>query len=204
MLRCENLTFSYDKAPVIHRLTHTFEAGRITAIVGESGIGKTTLFSLLCGLLRPDEGKILRESKKIAVAFQEPRLFPWMSALQNVRAVSPKEGERAKELLVALGLGDALDLLPDELSGGMKQRVSLARALHYDADIILLDEPFTGLDAETKQRVADYLFSYLEGKTVIMITHGEEELSYAHTVLRLTKAPDSRLELVKSSTREGE
>ena len=204
MLHCDHVTFRYDKLPVIDHLSYSFPKGQVTAIVGESGIGKTTLFSLLCGLLRPHEGKILHDGEKIAVAFQEARLFPWMSALENVRAVSPKEKERARELLIALGLEDALHLLPDELSGGMKQRVSLARTLQYDADIILLDEPFTGLDAETKKRVVDYLFSSLRGKTVIMITHGTEDLAYANTVLRLTKAPDSRLELVKSSTREGE
>lgn len=191
MLKLDNITIKYGKNIVIDRLTHTFEDGVTTVILGESGVGKTTLLNIAAGLLRPTEGEVTNTYERISYIFQEPRLFPWMTALENVATVS--DSETAQRMLLLMGLEDSLDKYPAELSGGMKQRVSIARALAYDPDIIFLDEPFKGLDAERRQNVSDVVFDHLRGKTAIMVTHDEADLRYADTVLTLSSAPESRL-----------
>lgn len=191
MLKLDNITVKYGKNIVIDRLTHTFEDGVSTVILGESGVGKTTLLNIAAGLLRPTEGEVTNTYERISYIFQEPRLFPWMTALENVATVS--DSETAQRMLSLMGLEDSLDKYPAELSGGMKQRVSIARALAYDPDIIFLDEPFKGLDAERRQNVSDVVFDHLRGKTAIMVTHDEADLRYADTVLTLSSAPESKL-----------
>ena len=133
--------------------------------------------------------------KRISYVFQEPRLFEWLTALENVSIVSNKE--KAKKLLSLMGLEDAFDKYPTELSGGMKQRVSIARALAYEPDLILLDEPFKGLDEELRREVADTLFKKVKGKTTILVSHDKEDMKYADTILTLTPSPKSSL--VKSN-----
>ncbi|MBE6596443.1 MAG: ABC transporter ATP-binding protein [Ruminococcaceae bacterium] len=202
MLRLENATVKYQKKTVISSLTHVFTEGKVTAIVGESGIGKTTLVNLLAGLIRPDFGKVVCDKERIAYVFQEPRLFEWMTAIENLRVVS--DNEKAENALSLMGLSESADKYPSELSGGMKQRVSIARALAYDADIIFLDEPFKGLDPEMRREISDKLFSLSKGKTVIMITHDEQDLRYADEVLRLGSNAEGASVLVKSNTAETE
>ena len=200
MLKLEDLTLRYGKNTVLSHLNHTFEDGRVNAILGASGIGKTTLLHLLANLSRPSEGVIVSTHQKPAYVFQEPRLFPWMTALENVTAVCPNRA-RALSLLASLFPDtDVQNLYPHELSGGMKQRISLARALAYDADLVLMDEPFRGLDQETKRAVCDLVFKELKGKTVILVTHDEEDLAYCDTVLRMVGTPVTRLKTEKSGT----
>ena len=131
----------------------------------------------------------------ISYVFQEPRLFEWLTALENVSIVSNKV--KAEELLTLMGLEDSFDKYPSELSGGMKQRVSIARALAYKPDLVLLDEPFKGLDEERRHEVADILFKALKGTTAIIVSHDKEDMKYADTVLTLTSPPKSNL--VKSN-----
>jgi len=144
------------------------------ALMGESGTGKTTLMRIIAGLEKEDEGSILVEGKT-AVSFAEPRLFDSFSVLENVTCVmSGEKGEneaRAQKILERLGIGDAGALYPAELSSGMAARVSIARALAYDADNYLFDEPFRALDDDSRFEVISYLKNELSGKTVMMITH---------------------------------
>ena len=195
MLKLENITLRYGKSTVIDNLSHEFAEGKVTAIVGDSGVGKTTLLNIAAGLLRQSAGQVVRDGEKISYIFQDPRLFPWMTALENVSEVS--DTETAKKMLSLMGLDDSLDKYPAELSGGMKQRVSIARALAYDPDVIFLDEPFRGLDAERRQSVGDTVFALLRGKTAIMVTHDERDLIYADVVLRLSAAPESKLKQIQ-------
>ena len=197
MLRLDNVRVQYEGQVVLDGLSHTFREGAVTAIVGESGIGKSTLMHVLCGLLRPESGQVVQDGARIAAVFQEPRLFPWMTALENVRTVCGKDSSRAERLLVQMGLEDAMHKYPAELSGGMKQRVSIARALAYGADVLLLDEPFRGLDAALRLDVTRQVMEAFAGKTVIMVTHDESDLAYADVVYRLTPPPESRLEEIK-------
>ncbi len=197
MLKLEDVTVKYEKNTVINSLSHSFDEGKVTAIIGESGIGKTTLVNLLAGLLRPTSGKVLCDAERFSYVFQEPRLFPWMTAKENVSTVSDEN--KAIHILELMGLADSADKYPSELSGGMKQRVSIARALAYDPKLIFLDEPFKGLDAEMRRGISEKVFALLRGKTVIMITHDSRDLKYADCVLSLVSNADGESALVKSN-----
>ena len=198
MLKINDLSYKYGKNVIIDKLSYNFECGKVTAITGESGIGKTTLVNLIAELLPTPKNTIVKDFKKISYVFQEPRLFDWMSALENVSTVSNESA--AVRLLSQMGLADSLSKYPAELSGGMKQRVAIARALAYDAELVILDEPFKGLDPETRREISKFVFETLNNKTVIMVTHDLQDLEFADVVLELTSAPCSTLKLVKSNT----
>ena len=195
MLKLDNISLSYEKKIIIDSLSFEFEDGKNTLIMGESGIGKTSLLNIIASTLKASGGQLESSYEKISYVFQEPRLFEWLTALENVSIVSNKE--KATEILTLMGLEDSLDKYPSELSGGMKQRVSIARALAYEPDLILLDEPFKGLDEERRHEVAEILFKALKGTTAIIVSHDKEDMKYADTVLTLTSPPKSSL--VKSN-----
>ena len=193
MLKLDHVSFQYADTSILKNISHTFTDGAVTAVTGASGSGKTTLLHLLAGLQRPTMGSIQNTYAKTAVAFQEPRLFPWMTALENITVVC-KDKEIARSYLnVLFSESDVERKYPDELSGGMKQRISLARALAFEPDLLLLDEPFRGLDTETKRKTATFLFEKMREKTCILITHDEEDLPYCDEHLHLWGAPDFTL-----------
>jgi ABC-type nitrate/sulfonate/bicarbonate transport system ATPase subunit len=198
MLRFENVCVKFDEQTVIDDLSFELEEGHVYGITGASGIGKTTIINVLAGLVHPKSGNVFTDDKKIGYIFQEPRLFPWLTALENVEAVC-NDKQKAPHYLELL-LPDSTDKYPDELSGGMKQRVSIARALAYEPDVLLLDEPFKGLDGDTKKRVMSAVSDYLRGKTAILITHDSDELEMCDTVFHLENAPVTSLFEVKSGS----
>lgn len=181
------------------------EAGEIVAVVGPSGCGKSTLLRLIGGLDAPSGGSILLDDSAVAdvdertaIAFQEPRLLPWRTISQNVelglpRGTARREGrDRVRELLELVGLEQAADQRPREVSGGMAQRASLARALARNPGVLLLDEPFGALDALTRLRMHDLLLEIhaAEPTTVLLVTHDVEEALYlADRVLLLRALP---------------
>ena len=166
-------------------------AGEVLAIVGPSGSGKTTLLRVLAGLDSPDVGEVLIDGRTVAgpgneraVIFQEPRLLPWASVLQNVafglevRGVAKDEAhDRARRYIRLVGLGEFEEALPSQLSGGMAQRVGIARALTVQPEILLLDEPLGALDAMTKLTLQEELTRIwaVEEVTMILVTHDLEE-----------------------------
>ncbi len=198
MIKLENLSLKYGDDLVIDRLSYEFEKGKVTVILGESGVGKTSILNLLAGLIKPTEGKTVNNHERISYIFQEPRLFEWMTALENVSTVS--DTKTATEMLSLMGLDGSLDKYPSELSGGMKQRVSIARALAYSPDVIFLDEPFKGLDSDRRRDVSREVFRLIRGKTAIIVTHDEADTEFADTVLKLSPPPESKLSLVKSNS----
>ena len=148
--------------PPIGALNLTVRAGEIVALVGASGCGKSTTLRLLAGLEAPDAGRVERrvERGRTGLVFQNPTLMPWATALENtalplrLAGVAPTEAEtRARHALARVGLGDRADARPRELSGGMAMRVSLARALVTEPDLLLLDEPFAALDSVTRRAI---------------------------------------------------
>ena len=139
----------------VRGLTARLPKRGVAAVSGRSGAGKSTLIRVLAGLLSPVSGDIDQGfiSLKKAVVFQEDRLLPWLTAEENVAIAREGGTGEARRLLVAAGLSGFLSAYPDELSGGMKRRVALARAMHYGGDALILDEPFKGLDAPLRERV---------------------------------------------------
>lgn len=175
MLEFKNVSFSYEKKQVLDCFSFKLEKGETVALMGPSGCGKTTLLSLAAGLKKPSRGEILTTASRIACVFQEPRLFPWLTVEKNLRAVCREEPTNDKifEILNAVGLSDCIKLYPNELSGGMKSRVSLARALIWGGDLFLLDEPFAALDEELRTSVCQFLKQYFheKGASALFVTH---------------------------------
>ncbi len=176
MITFENVSRRFGQRAVLEKLSFALPEHGIVALMGPSGIGKTTLLRLIAGLDKPDEGVVSVRAKKIAVSFQEPRLIPWLSCAQNLAFVLPK-GESApiEELLRTVELAELEDALPDTLSGGMKQRLSLARALALKADLLLLDEPFSAMDTALKQRLYPVIKNANPDGLTVIITHDEQE-----------------------------
>lgn len=174
MLKLTSITRRYGEKTVLQQLTHTFPQRGVVALMGDSGCGKTTLMRLICGLDTPDEGEIVNTYAKTSVAFQEPRLLPWLTARQNLLAVLPRDAgsaARAEEQLRAVELADAADRYPYELSGGMQKRLSLARALAYGGDLLLLDEPFSALDQALRARIAPLIRAANPSGLTLVVTH---------------------------------
>jgi NitT/TauT family transport system ATP-binding protein len=165
---------------VLQQVDLTIEPGELVCVVGASGCGKSTLLSLVAGLEQPTSGTVEVAGGRAALMFQEPALFPWLSARGNVelamrlRGVGRRERrDRAEELLRLVHLGGRGDSAVHELSGGMRQRVALARALAQDRPVLLMDEPFAALDAATRDLLHDELERVWlsSGRTVVFITH---------------------------------
>ena len=172
MLTVEHLTKRFDGVPVLTDFSCVFPETGIVAIAGPSGYGKTTLLRCIAGLEKPDGGVISGVPERIAYCFQEDRLLPWRTALGNLEAVLGKR-RRAEALgwLERVGLADAADKYPSELSGGMRSRVAFARALAFDAPLLLLDEPFHALDDATRADMESLLAEKSRGKLVLLVTH---------------------------------
>lgn len=177
MIELQNVTRRFGERTVLQELSYTFPKKGIVALMGASGLGKTTLLRLLAGLDSPDGGSVLNTFGRTAVSFQEPRLVPWLTCEENIRFVLPEEdaSDRVTELLQALELTDAANALPDTLSGGMKQRVSLARALAFGGDLLLLDEPFSALDKALKTRLFPLIKNANPAGLTVIITHDVQE-----------------------------
>ena len=209
VLSLENISFSYDKTPVLKNISHAFEKGKMYCIVGKSGAGKTTLLSLLSGLATPTEGEIFYEGKSIAkidkytfrskyigVVFQSFNLITKYTALENVILSMDVSGYKCKDKKQrALALLESVGLDEDEanrrvlkLSGGQQQRVAIARALSYDPDIILADEPTGNLDMDTQKEIMEIFHTLAkQGKCVILVSHSPDVAAMCDERYELTK-----------------
>ncbi len=173
--------------------------GEFVCIVGPSGCGKTTLLNVVGGLDHDVEGRVSLAGAPLGdgtgFMFQEPRLMPWLTVLENVTLVaapSPEAGRRARELLVAMGLGEVMEAFPGHLSGGMQRRVALARAFVIEPKLLLMDEPFVSLDVPTADRLRAMLVELWQRCrcTVLFVTHDlHEALALADRVCFLSAAP---------------
>ncbi|MBQ7645676.1 MAG: ATP-binding cassette domain-containing protein [Clostridia bacterium] len=173
----DKISKSFGGKTVFKDFSAVIPLGKTTVIKGASGCGKTTLLRMISGLDVPDSGVIKNVPEKISFVFQEDRLCEDFTAAGNIKFVTGKTLDKKTVIshLSELGLENDLSKPVKELSGGMKRRVAIARAVCFDADLIILDEPFKGLDKVLLRDVVGYLKKHTQGKTVIYVTHSDEE-----------------------------
>ena len=176
-MKIQHLCKSFDGKVVLDHVSLTLESGGTACLMAPSGRGKTTLLRCIAGLETPDSGQITDLPERIAYVFQEDRLCDGFSAVDNIRLVTGKalgEGEIRRHL-EELGLAGSLDQPVRELSGGMRRRVVISRAVCFGADLLLLDEPFKGLDDEARQQTADYILRHRGAAAILCVTHDRED-----------------------------
>lgn len=178
-MKITNLSKSYDGRPVLSHVTLSFEDGGVYALMGTSGRGKTTLLHILMGLTKADEGSITGlKNKQFSAVFQENRLCDFLTAAENIAAVQKKPFAVAdiNTILAEILPVESLHQPVQEYSGGMKRRVAIARALLTPSDILIMDEPLTGLDEKTRAQVISFILRYRNGRTLLFTTHQEEDI----------------------------
>ena len=176
-IELHDLSKSFGGKAVLSRLNLRFEAGKITCICGPSGCGKTTLLNILLGLLPPDSGSISGLPSACSAVFQEDRLVESLSVLSNIR-MALRRGYPIPEILRALeevGLGESAAQPVRALSGGMKRRTAIVRAMLCDSPLLIMDEPFRGLDADTRLQVIRFVLNRRAGRTAVIVTHDPAE-----------------------------
>jgi nitrate/nitrite transport system ATP-binding protein len=212
ILSLKGVSKSYGSTQVLEQVSLDVEPGEFVAVVGFSGAGKSTLMSLLAGLAAPDRGEITFKGQPLTgpgpergVVFQNYSLLPWLSAFGNVHLAveqafpkwdAAKQDEHTERYLALVGLAHARDRKPSELSGGMRQRVSLARALAAEPEVLLMDEPLSALDALTRATLQDEIerISRTGSRTIVMITNDvDEAILLADRVVPLSAGPRATL-----------
>ena len=214
ILSTDSINVIYQESLIaLQNVSLDIPAAKLTAILGPSGCGKTTLLKVIAGLIKPTSGRVKVRGKEIegpgpdrALVFQDFALLPWATVLQNVgfglraRGVPKKEREETSlHYIKEVGLLGFEDKYPHQLSGGMRQRTGLARALTINSDILLMDEPFSAVDEQMRRKLQEDLLNLLkvENKTVIFVTHSIEEAVYlADQVIILSGRPGSVAEIV--------
>jgi NitT/TauT family transport system ATP-binding protein len=208
-LRDVGFQYARGQRAIFSNLSLEVRKSEFVAVVGPSGYGKSTLLRLIAGLLRPTSGTVVIEgrpitgpSNAIGLVFQNDTLLPWRTAAKNIqlgiegRLPRVEVRRLTSELLDLVGLSAAADLYPHQLSGGMRQRVNLARALALEPDILLMDEPFASLDAQTRESQQEYLLSIWEStrKTIIFVTHDIDEAVFlADRVIVMRRASSEQV-----------
>jgi len=194
------------KIEALKDVTFEVDTGEFVSIIGPSGCGKTTLLRIICGLERPTAGtllingrEVINPSSQVGMVFQEYALFPWRTVLRNVefgleiKGIKRKQRRRlALEYIKRFGLGGFEDKFPKELSGGMKQRVAIARTLIYEPSILLMDEPFGSLDSQTRNSLQEFLLNIWQQtkKTILFVTHNIDEAVFlSQRIIGLSKRP---------------
>lgn len=177
-IEIKNIKHSFNGHPVFNGESFCIPEKKITCIMGPSGRGKTTLLNVIMGLITPDSADITGlDDKIISACFQENRLCETFSAVKNIELVtSSKQNALIRTSLAGIGLGDSCDKPVSELSGGMKRRVAIMRALLADSNMIIMDEPFKGLDEELKINIINTVKSMTKDKTLIIVTHDLDEV----------------------------
>ncbi|MDD4825723.1 MAG: ABC transporter ATP-binding protein [Mesotoga sp.] len=195
-LRIENLHKGFDGEKIIDGLSYSLEGNFFLTILGSSGSGKTTLLRIISGILKPERGTVDVHSERLGFVFQDDRLIPWLTAAQNISIVAPESNPI--EFLSFVGLKGQEDKYPSQLSGGMRRRLNIARALAFNPDLILMDEPFGSLDIVIKDRLIDDIQKiWIDRKiSVIMVTHDPSEAARLSTDIMLVRDKFSKIESI--------
>lgn len=202
-----NISFSYTDSQIFKNFNLEISTGEVTTILGPSGCGKTTLLSMISGIIKPDNGEVIYpKNQKLSSIFQEHRLLPWMNVLDNVLFTMDNGNDdnikRSFHYLKKMGLKDHLNKYPNQLSGGMAQRVSIARAFSYPSNTILMDEPFKGLDLQLKLNIIN-LFNSIwseDSRTGVFVTHDIiESLLIGDKIIIFTEAPVKIYKIITNS-----
>ena len=173
-IKINNLTKKYEDKTVFENFSTEIEFDDILFITGESGLGKTTLIRMIAKLEKPDSGSIECDESKISYMFQEDRLIPFVSVLKNLTAVCSEE--KAIKYLEKVGLSNEKNNSPLSLSGGMKRRISLIRALCFDSNLVILDEPFKGLDEKLKESIYELIIDESKSRKFIIVSHDKSDI----------------------------
>lgn len=221
IIEVRNIAKTYDSGvEALRDITLALPRGELSTFLGPSGCGKTTLLKIIAGLISPSDGEVWVKGNKVsgpgperAFVFQDFALLPWASVLRNVafglelRGVpKDKREEIARKYITEVGLSSFESRYPHQLSGGMKQRVGLARALAIDADIVLMDEPFSSVDEQTRRKFQEELLDLLKinQKTVIFVTHSIEEAAYlSDQIVLLSQRPGSVSRIIRPNIERG-
>ncbi len=172
-IQLNNLCKAYGDKVIFENCTRTLDFDGILVIQGKSGLGKTTLMRMIAGLEKADKGEIIKSAEKVSFMFQEDRLIPFVTVLKNLTAVCDEE--KALKYLSLMGLEDEKDNSPLSLSGGMRRRVALARALCFESDLVILDEPFKGLDEALKTEICEIIKEESKSRAFIIVSHDSED-----------------------------
>jgi len=175
MIALDRVSVRFSEKSVLDEFSLKLPERGVIAVSGPSGCGKTTMARVLCGLQKPDGGNVSGLQKgRVSVMFQEDRLLPWRSVLENLKLVTDETD--ALGWLKRMDLAEEAQTMPATLSGGMRRRVALARALAFDGDLLILDEPFKGLDAALKQKIYPLIREQAQKRPVLLISHEPEEI----------------------------
>ena len=177
-IKFEHVYKYFQNQVLLSDFSHSFTWEGCMALMGPSGIGKTTILRLISGLSKPDSGRVMGVPERFSYMFQENRLLPFKNALENVSLAS--NTKRAQFYLQKLELENAMYAMPNELSGGMQRRVALARTLAFESDLILLDEPFKGMDMVLREQVMELLKEEQEKRPILLVTHDIQEVDFLH------------------------
>ena len=212
----ERVSVQFGRLKVVDDVSYAIGEGEFVAVIGPSGCGKTTMMNMVAGFVQPSAGRVLLDGQPVAgpgpdrgVIFQEYGVFPWLTVKENIafglklaanRAAEAEREAICERYMRLMGLEDFADAWPKTLSGGMRQRLAIARAYAVKPQFLLMDEPFGALDAQTRSAMQDLLLEVLqaEGKTVMLITHSVEEAIYlANRIVVMTARPTRIREVIK-------
>ncbi len=175
MLTFDHVSFSYGDKQLLSDVSFTLPHCGAICFFGPSGCGKSTLLRLIAGLEEPQQGHVVRDtSLTFGTVFQENRLLPWLTVRENIALVC-QDTVRIESVLQAVSLTEQANQYPYELSGGMQRRVAIARALAFDADVLILDEPFNGIDKTLCRQIAAYICDQYRDRLILLVTHSNEE-----------------------------
>ena len=204
MIKLENIKKCYKDIKVLEDISLEVKSGEIVCILGPSGCGKTTLLNIISGGLKADKGAVVNKSSKTSYVFQEDRLLPWSNVFENISLVAKhKSKEKIYEIIEKVELNGYETSYPHELSGGMKQRCSIARAFNYDCDLLIMDEPLKSLDNNLRQKMLKNILNLWEDTkpSIIFVTHhvdeaillGDKIIVLSQKPTKITKVYESKI-----------